>query len=135
LVEYAATPYAGDAYFRDWPLTLDALAALQPHQLVPGRGAALTTPAEVRAGLDGTRDFVRELFGAVTRGQAAGRSLAEVYRDAYAELQPKYGHWVIFDHCLPFDVSRAFDEASSYPDPRIWTADRDRELWQSLESY
>ena len=41
LVEYAATPYAGDAYFNDWPKTLDALAALQPEKLVPGRGACV----------------------------------------------------------------------------------------------
>ena len=30
LVEFGATPYCGDAYFKDWPATLDALAALQP---------------------------------------------------------------------------------------------------------
>jgi hypothetical protein len=40
---------------------------------------------------------------------------------------------VIFDHCLPFDVTRAYDEATSYPDPRIWTAQRDKEMWQALE--
>ena len=42
LVEFGATPYAGDAYFQDWPKTLDAIAALKPEKLVPGRGAALT---------------------------------------------------------------------------------------------
>ncbi|MDA4541944.1 hypothetical protein NY997_13090, partial [Escherichia coli] len=26
LVEYQSTPYCGDAYFRDWPTTLDALS-------------------------------------------------------------------------------------------------------------
>src|SRR5438876_6080503 len=40
LVEFGATPYAGDAYFSDWPQTLDAIAALKPAKLVPGRGAA-----------------------------------------------------------------------------------------------
>src|SRR4249920_2882956 len=30
LVEFEATPYAGDAYFNDWPRTLDAIAALEP---------------------------------------------------------------------------------------------------------
>ena len=55
LVEYGATPYAGDAYFQDWPKTLDNLAALQPVALVPGRGDALTTPQLVRDGLAGTR--------------------------------------------------------------------------------
>ena len=41
LVEFDATPYAGDAYFQDWPQTLDNIAALNPEKLVPGRGAAL----------------------------------------------------------------------------------------------
>jgi glyoxylase-like metal-dependent hydrolase (beta-lactamase superfamily II) len=44
LVEFDATPYAGDAYFSDWPQTLDNIAALKPEKLVPGRGAALQTP-------------------------------------------------------------------------------------------
>ena len=49
LVEFDATPYAGDAYFEDWPATLDALAAMKPSSLVPGRGAALKTPEQVAA--------------------------------------------------------------------------------------
>jgi glyoxylase-like metal-dependent hydrolase (beta-lactamase superfamily II) len=133
LVEYAATPYTGDAYLTDWPATLDAIAALDPQQLVPGRGAALQTPAAVRAGLEGTRSFVTEMFAAVKKGAAAGRDLRSVYQETYALLRPKFGHWVIFDHCLPFDVSRAYDEATQHRDPRIWTAARDRELWAALE--
>ncbi len=50
LVEFDATPYAGDAYFEDWPATLDAIAALRPEKLVPGRGATLQTPARCRQG-------------------------------------------------------------------------------------
>jgi len=134
LVEYGATPYAGDAYFGEWPRTLDAIAALKPEQLVPGRGATLRTPAQVQAGLDGTRSFVGELFAAVKAGAAAGKDLRSVYRDAYAQLAPKYGQWVIFDHCMPFDISRAYDEATQYPHPRIWTAQRDQEMWRALES-
>ena len=133
LVEYDATPYAGDAYFEDWPRTLDAIAALQPQQLVPGRGPALTTPAQVQDGLAGTRAFVSELYAAVKKAAAAGKALRAVYRETYDLLQPKYGHWVIFDHCLPFNVSRAYDLATQYPDPRIWTAQRDQEMWQALE--
>ena len=133
LVEYDATPYTGDAYLGDWPATLDAIAALEPGQLVPGRGAALKTPEAVRAGLDGTRAFVTALFESVRAGAAAGRDLRTVYRETYAALKPRFGHWVIFDHCLPFDVSRAYDEATQYPDPRIWTAERDRAMWAALE--
>jgi len=133
LVEFDATPYTGDAYLADWPATLDAIEALQPKMLVPGRGAALKTPAEVRAGLDGTRAFVTEMFASVKAAAAAGKDLRAVYRETYEKLKPRFGHWVIFDHCLPFDVSRAYDEATRYPDPRIWTAQRDKEMWESLE--
>jgi len=134
LVEFDATPYAGDCYFEDWPATLDALAALKPLKLVPGRGAALQSPQDVARGLAGTRAFVTELYAEVKRGVAAGRNLRTIYRDVSAKLRPSYGHWVIFDHCLPFDISRAYDEATAFRDPRIWTAERDRQLWAALES-
>ena len=133
LVEYQTTPYTGDAYLSDWPLTLDAIAALKPAKLVPGRGAALQTEAQVAAGLDGTRRFITEMFGAVKAGAAGGKDLRTVYKETYAALKPKFGDWVIFDHCLPFDVTRAYDEATHYRDPRIWTAQRDKEMWESLE--
>jgi glyoxylase-like metal-dependent hydrolase (beta-lactamase superfamily II) len=132
LVEYDATPYAGDAYFADWPRTLDALASLQPEKLVPGRGPALTDRKQIAEGLAGTRAFISELYAAVASGAREGKDLRAIYRDAHAALRPKYGHWVIFDHCLPFDVTRAYDEATAHPDPRIWTAARDQEMWQAL---
>src|SRR5882672_7500534 len=50
LVEFDATPYAGDAYFKDWPKTLDNVAALKPLALVPGRGPALLGEERVAAG-------------------------------------------------------------------------------------
>jgi len=133
LVEFGATPYAGDAYFQDWPQTLDNIAALKPAALVPGRGAALTTPAEVAEGLTGTRNFISDVYASVQEGVKAGRDLNTVYRDTYAKLKPKYSQWVIFDHCMPFDVSRAYDEASGHADPRVWTAERDVEMWKALE--
>jgi glyoxylase-like metal-dependent hydrolase (beta-lactamase superfamily II) len=134
LVEYGATPYCGDAYYQDWPATLDALAAFNPEKLVPGRGAALKTPQQVADGIAGTRAFVSELFNQVKLGAAAGKDLNEIYKLTYAALKPKFGDWVIFDHCMPFDVTRAFDEATQYRDPRIWTAQRDKEMWETLES-
>ena len=117
LVEYGATPYTGDAYLRDWPATLDAIAALGPQRLVPGRGASLQTPAQVAAGLASTRAFVQDLVCAVELGAKAGKDLRTVYKETYAALKPKFGHWVIFDHCLPFDVSRAYDEVTAHPRP------------------
>ena len=134
LVEFDATPYAGDAYFQDWPKTLDNIAALKPQALVPGRGAALQGAADVARGLEGTRAFVSELYASVKAGAAAGKNLRSVYKDTFDKLQPKYGQWVIFNHCMPFDVTRAYDEATQYPDPRIWTAERDIEMWKALET-
>jgi glyoxylase-like metal-dependent hydrolase (beta-lactamase superfamily II) len=134
LVEFDATPYAGDAYFGDWPATLDAIAALQPDKLVPGRGAALVTPEQVQRGLAGTRAFVADLHASVKAGVAAGKELGAVYKETYAALAPKYGRWVIFDHCMPFDVTRCYDEVTGHADPRIWTAERDRQMWATLET-
>ena len=126
LIEYGATPYCGDAYYKDWPATLDALEALGPARVVPGRGAALITPEQVKDGFEGTRAFVTELYSHVAKAAAEGKDLRATYRATYDALKPKFGHWVIFDHCMPFDVARAYDEATRYPDPRIWTAERDR---------
>jgi glyoxylase-like metal-dependent hydrolase (beta-lactamase superfamily II) len=134
LVEFDATPYAGDAYFKDWPQTLDNIAALKPRALVPGRGAALATPEQVAQGLAGTRGFIADMLASVQAGVAAGQDLNAVYKATYAALKPKYGHWVIFDHCLPFDVTRCYDEATQHADPRIWTAERDVEMWKTLEA-
>ncbi|MDH3772042.1 MAG: MBL fold metallo-hydrolase, partial [Nitrospirota bacterium] len=134
LVEYGATPYTGDAYLTDWPVTLERVRALGAAKLVPGRGDALTTPQQVAAGIDGTRDFVTALFDAVRRGVDAGQSLKEVYEATYALLQPRFGDWVIFEHCMPFDVARAYDEAGGHVDPRIWTVERDVEMWQALQA-
>ncbi len=87
LVEFDATPYTGDAYLTDWPATLDAVAALGPQKLVPGRGAALQTPAQVKAGLDGTRTFVTAMYESVKRGAGAGRDLRSVYKETYDALK------------------------------------------------
>ncbi len=133
LVEFDATPYAGDAYFKDWPQTLNNIAALGPLALVPGRGPALRGEEQVQKGLQVTRDFISDVWASVKAGADAGRDLRNVYEETFAKLQPKYGEWVIFNHCMPFDVTRAYDEATNYPDPRIWTADRDRQMWEALE--
>ncbi len=133
LVEYGATPYTGDAYLTDWPGTLDKLRALEPEVLVPGRGDALTTPDKVREAIDGTQAFLTEMFEQVKKGAAQSKPLKEIYKETYDHLRPQFGDWVIFDHCLPFDVARAYDEANGVTDPKIWTAERDQEMWQALE--
>jgi len=132
-VEFGATPYCGDAHFADWPGTLDAIRALKPEKLVPGRGRSLVNPQEVEEGLAGTAAFTSDLFAITKRAAAEGWDLHRTYQEAMAEMRPKYGHWVIFEHCMPFDVSRAYDEAKGLDRPQIWTAERDLEMWRALE--
>ena len=133
LVEQGAAPYCGDAYLTEWPETLEKVRALGAKKLVPGRGPALKTPAEVNAGIDGTQGFLRALMGVVRDGVRAGQSLKSVFARTYSTLEPTYGKWVIFEHCIPFNVSRAYDEANGIADPRIWTAKRDVEMWKALQ--
>lgn len=132
LVEYKAGVYTGDAHLAQWPATLGKLAALKPKALVPGRGPALKSPAESQKAIKFTQDFVSGLLDSARRGVKAGRSLKEVYKATKRRMDPVYGAHPIYDHCMPFDVSRAFDEASGISHPRIWTAKRDIDLWKAI---
>ena len=132
-VEFGATPYCGDAHFADWPATIARLRTLGAEKMVPGRGRALLNASEVAEALDGTEAFTAALFALVRDGVARGGGLKAIYDEAMATLRPRFGHWVIFEHCMPFNVSRAFDEASGYDHPRIWTAERDLEMWRALQ--
>ena len=132
LVEFGATPYTGDAHLTDWPATLDALRALQPEKLVPGRGDALTTPALCEKAMTETQAFVTDLFEAAKESRRLGRSLKQSFDATRAVMDPKYGGWVIYEHCMPFDVARAYDEAGGMVRPQIWTAERDKEMWGAL---
>ena len=132
-VEFGATPYCGDAHFADWPDVIARLRALGATRMVPGRGRALMNADEVEEALAGTDAFTSTLFAIAREGVARGWKLHDVYRDAMDRMRPKFGQWVIFEHCMPFNVSRAFDEAGGLDQPRIWTAERDVEMWRALE--
>jgi glyoxylase-like metal-dependent hydrolase (beta-lactamase superfamily II) len=132
LVEFAAGIYTGDAQLEEWPATLEKLRALRPRALVPGRGPALTTPAACERAITYTQEFVRGLYDCARRGVKARKSLRDVYAMARRRMDPVYGKYPIYEHCMPFDVSRAFDEARGIKHPRIWTARRDREMWKAI---
>jgi len=132
LVEYNAGIYTGDAHLQEWPATLERLRALRPAALVPGRGPALTTPAACDRAIRYTREFVHGLYACARRGVAARKSLKEVYALTRRRMDPGYGAYPIYEHCMPFDVSRAYDEARGIRHPRIWTAKRDREMWRTI---
>ena len=133
LVEYHSACYCGDAHFTDWPQTLDNLAEMQPTALVPGRGAALTTAEQVKEGIEMTTDFLSTLYGSVKDSVAKGRSLKDAFDFARIAMDPKFKSFAIYEHCLPFNVSRAYDEARGIEWPVIWTAERDREMWAALQ--
>ena len=133
LVEYHSACYCGDAYLREWPLTLDAILDFQPQAIAPGRGAALQGSRQVREAVAMTRDFVTTLYGAAELSVVRGHSLKETFAVAREAMDPKFGDFAIYEHCLPFNVSRAFDEASGIDHPVIWTAERDREMWAALQ--
>ncbi|AGW94184.1 MULTISPECIES: MBL fold metallo-hydrolase [Cupriavidus] len=133
LVEYDAACYCGDAQLEDWPATLDALQALNPEKLVPGRGPALTSPEEVKKGIAYTKDFVTTLFQSGKEAVVEKLDLKAAMAHTRRAMDPKFGHVFIYEHCLPFDVSRAYDEASGIRHPRIWTAQRDKEMWAALQ--
>ena len=132
LVEYNAGIYTGDAHLEAWPQTLDNLLALRPRALVPGRGPALVTPAQCRKAISYTQEFVRGLYASALRGVRDRRSLKQVYQATKRRMDPVYGRFPIYEHCMPFDVSRAYDEARGIKHPRIWTAQRDKAMWKSI---
>ncbi len=133
LVEMEAGVYTGDAQLEEWPATLEALRAMGAEKLMPGRGEAMLNSADVHRALDYTRRWVSMLFEAGKEGVAKKLSLKDTYALAKSRMDPVFGQVPIYEHCMPFDVSRAFDEASGIKHPRIWTAQRDMEMWQALQ--
>ncbi len=134
IVEYRSACYCGDAYFHDWPRTLDAIRGWNLDAIAPGRGDALTGRAMVDAALDSTADFVTSTYRSVAQVALGGGSLAEAMAACRAVCDPKFGDFAIYEHCLPFNVARAYDEARDVLHPRIWTAERDAAMWADLQS-
>jgi glyoxylase-like metal-dependent hydrolase (beta-lactamase superfamily II) len=133
IVEYKSACYCGDAHFTDWPATLERLAGFRADALVPGRGEALIGSNRVAEAVALTRDFLRDTYEPVKRGVARGASLKDCFAEASAAMRPKYATWPIFEHCQPFNIARAYDEAQGIDTPRIWTAERDRAMWSELQ--
>ncbi|KGH45043.1 MULTISPECIES: MBL fold metallo-hydrolase [Modestobacter] len=134
LVESQAALYTGDAFHFDWATgTLDRIKALGAEQLIGGRGAIARGRDEVDAAIEQTRAFLTTMHETVGTAHRAGGTLKEAFEATHAALAPKFGHWPIFEHCLPFDVQRLWDEFSGIERPVIWTAERDRQVWDELQ--
>jgi glyoxylase-like metal-dependent hydrolase (beta-lactamase superfamily II) len=135
LVESQAALYTGDAFHFDWAAgTLDRVKAFGAQQLIGGRGAIARGREEVDAAVEQTRAFLTTMHDTVGTAHRSGGTLKDAFDATHAALAPKFGHWPIFEHCLPFDVSRLWDEFSGIERPVIWTAERDRQVWDQLQS-
>jgi glyoxylase-like metal-dependent hydrolase (beta-lactamase superfamily II) len=134
LVEAQAALYTGDAFHTDWSTgTLDAVGALGAEALVGGRGAVATGRDAVAAAIEQTRAFLTTMLREVGAAHRAGGTLTDAFRAAHAALVDDFGRWPIFEHCMPFNVSRLWDEYGGIDWPRIWTAERDRAVWDELQ--
>jgi glyoxylase-like metal-dependent hydrolase (beta-lactamase superfamily II) len=134
LVEAQAALYTGDAFHFDWVGdTLDKVKAFQAENLIGGRGPVVKGTAATDAAIEQTREFLNVMIEKVGAIHRRGGSLKEAFEITHAALAPKFGRWPIFEHCLPFDVQRLWDELDGIDWPRIWTMDRDREVWAQLQ--
>ncbi len=133
IVEYHSACYCGDGFFAEWGHTLDNIAAFDPVSIAPGRGDALVGRGMVEAAIDSTRDFVDSTYRPAARVAAKGGTLKQAWDAVRAECDDKFGDFAIYEHCLPFNVARAYDEARGIAHPRIWTAQRDIDMWEALQ--
>ena len=134
LVEAQAALYTGDAFHTDWATsTLDKVAAFGASSVVGGRGAVAVGSDAVAAAIAQSRHFLDELRRTVGAVHDARGSVKDAFEAAHAALEPSYGRWPIFEHCMPFNVQRTWDELDGIDHPRIWTAERDREVWAALQ--
>ena len=133
IVEYRSACYCGDGHFRDWPGTLERIRAFGLDAIAPGRGDALVGAEMVNRALDSTADFVRSTYLPAARVALKGGTLKEAWDAVRNACDPKFSDYAIYEHCLPFNVARAYDEALDIDTPRIWTAERDRQMWDALQ--
>jgi glyoxylase-like metal-dependent hydrolase (beta-lactamase superfamily II) len=134
LLEYGATPYCGDAQLEEWPETLRKIKALNAETAVPGRGNALFNAKEVNESIDSTTKYVTMLLETAKVAVAKGLDLTEAYKEIHGLMKPIFGDYVIFEHCMPFNVTRAYEEAQGIKHPKIWTAEKDKEMWFALQA-
>ncbi|MFK7762026.1 MAG: MBL fold metallo-hydrolase [Roseobacter sp.] len=133
IVEYHSACYCGDGHFHDWPATLDVIRRFDLDAIAPGRGDALLGHDMVGKALDSTEDFIRSTYRPAARVALRGGSLKEAWDAVRDACDPKFADYAIYEHCLPFNVTRAYDEALDIDTPRIWTAQRDIEMWEALQ--
>jgi hypothetical protein len=101
---------------------------------VGGRGAVVHGAGSVNDAITQTRGFLTTMIDETQRARKEGGTVRDAFKAVHKALAPKFGKWPIFEHCLPFDVQRLWDELDGTDWPLIWTAERDREVWDRLQS-
>ena len=134
-VDARATPAAA----REW---LDALRAvtdapirylvLTHYHAVRVLGAS-AFDAERIVAHERTREYLRTLWETTAAVERRGGGLRDAFGECRSALEPRFGDWAIFEHCLPFNVARAWDEARGSA-PQVWTAEKDAAVWAELQS-
>jgi len=133
IVEDHSACYCGDGHFADWGQTLSNIESYDVDAIAPGRGGALIGKEAVARGINSTRDFVDSTYAPAARVAVKGGSLKDAWDAVREACDPKFKDYAIYEHCLPFNVSRAYDEARGIAHPRIWTDKRDIEMWEQLQ--
>ena len=111
IVEYHSACYCGDGHFGDWGQTLDKISAFEVDAIAPGRGDALVGKEMVTAAIEATRDFVDSTYRPAAKIAARGGNLKEAWHAVRDACDAKFKDYAIYEHCLPFNVARAYDEA------------------------
>ncbi|MGB0505097.1 MAG: MBL fold metallo-hydrolase [Pikeienuella sp.] len=133
IVEKHSACYCGDGHFNEWGQTLDNILAYDPQSISPGRGDALVGRDASREAIELTRDFVDSTYRPVVQVAARNGTLKDAWDAVRDACDHKFKDYAIYEHCLPFNVARAYDEARGIVHPRIWTAQRDLDMWAALQ--
>lgn len=134
LVEAEAALYTGDAFHFDWSgATLDRVRSFRAENLIGGRGAVARGLEATDKAVAQTREFLNTMIEKTGAVHRQGGTLKAAFEACHAALEPKFGRWPIFEHCLPFDVKRLWDEFDGKDWPEIWTMELDRKVWDQLQ--
>lgn len=127
-------PDLADGYLRQWPVTLDRIAAFRPLVLVPCAGLPATQPEAVDALIAGTR-YRLAVFAEAADPSHDDRSLFAVVgraRDSLLAALPGVGASPDFETLLLVGAARALAEAAGRDQPDVWSVEREQQAREGL---
>ena len=113
----------------EWGDTIEAIRAFDVDAIAPGRGDALIGKDMVGKALNNTKAFVAATYTPAARVAARGGTLKAAWDAVRATCDPNFSDYAIYEHCLPFNVARAYDEAAGdHPSPHLDRRARQRNV-------